>query len=261
MGTKEEPGEFDVYHAAERDEPLFVLLARDPDAPGLVEVWASVREARGENPAKVAEARACAEAMRAWRLARRGLAARQDEPCGTCCYCGEPRDIMAHQPGAATGHPWQPCCLVKGAHVDSVLPGGEPTHGCVGWSPMPTTQPKKLDPGFEVPIEEGRECKQTGDEAKDRLRRYAFAVSEDLFDEARKIAPDAGTFLDLLRAAAPKDYDEVVKAVLARRDPFLPQEGETVLAYRGRGGAVFGEVPESWTYFCGAGAFVEPTHE
>jgi len=66
MGTKNNPGSFDCYARADADEPMFVLLGRDPDAPILVESWARGREAIGEDPEKVAEARACAHRMRAW---------------------------------------------------------------------------------------------------------------------------------------------------------------------------------------------------
>ncbi len=71
MGTKENPGAFDCYHKAEQGEPLFTLLARDPVAPALVDGWAAAAEARGENPEKVAEARKCAWAMRAWHKTNR----------------------------------------------------------------------------------------------------------------------------------------------------------------------------------------------
>lgn len=67
MATKNDPGRFDCYANAEPDEPLFVLLARDEDAPGLIDLWADVREERGEPADKVQEARDCAEAMRQWR--------------------------------------------------------------------------------------------------------------------------------------------------------------------------------------------------
>lgn len=71
MGTKENPGDFDCYDAAEPDEPMFILLARDRFAPILVEDWADERERRGRSdPAKIAEARECAEAMRAWQKRR-----------------------------------------------------------------------------------------------------------------------------------------------------------------------------------------------
>ena len=74
MASKENPGKFDCYNNALPDEPIFVLLARDPEAPGLVHRWAYGREdmiARGERPASdramVEEAHKCAEDMRAWR--------------------------------------------------------------------------------------------------------------------------------------------------------------------------------------------------
>ena len=64
MGTKNNPGEFDCYDNAGPDEPMFVLLARDPLAPILVDLWASMRTLAFGNPAKIHEARVCAEAMR-----------------------------------------------------------------------------------------------------------------------------------------------------------------------------------------------------
>ena len=64
MGTKNNPGDFDCYENAEPDEPMFILLGRDPIGPTLVDHWADAREALGDDPAKVAEARECAEAMR-----------------------------------------------------------------------------------------------------------------------------------------------------------------------------------------------------
>lgn len=79
MGTKNNPGDFDCYENAEPDEPMFVLLARDDDAPFLVEQWAERRRQtfirhHGPDPAKaereerkIEEAYACAEAMRRWR--------------------------------------------------------------------------------------------------------------------------------------------------------------------------------------------------
>lgn len=78
MGTKNDPGDFDCYANAEDDEPMFVLLARDPDAPFLVRTWATLRADRKMNSpegyegmdAKEEEARACATAMEAWRKAK-----------------------------------------------------------------------------------------------------------------------------------------------------------------------------------------------
>ena len=66
MATKNNPGKFDCYENAKPDEPMFVLLGRDPMAGYLVREWADWREATGEDPAKLAEARACADALDAW---------------------------------------------------------------------------------------------------------------------------------------------------------------------------------------------------
>ena len=78
MGTKLKPGKFDCYENAEPDEPMFVLLARDPMAPILVSLWADLREHARGNGAKVFEARTCAIEMGKWRL--RKLAARSETP-------------------------------------------------------------------------------------------------------------------------------------------------------------------------------------
>lgn len=66
MGSKNNPGRFDCYEAADPDEPMFVLLGRDKHAPTMVWLWASLRELDGEDPAKVAEARDCAALMMKW---------------------------------------------------------------------------------------------------------------------------------------------------------------------------------------------------
>lgn len=75
MGTKNNPGAYDCYAAAAPDEPMFILLARDPLAPVLVEIWATLRESHGcadhperSHSSKIAEARECAQAMRRYRL-------------------------------------------------------------------------------------------------------------------------------------------------------------------------------------------------
>ncbi len=66
MATKKNPGKFDCYANAKPDEPMFVLLGRDPMAATLVRAWADMRETLGEDPDKIAEARACADALDAW---------------------------------------------------------------------------------------------------------------------------------------------------------------------------------------------------
>lgn len=67
MGTKNNPGKYDCYANAHPDEPMFVLLGRDPEAPALVEEWAAKRFALEGRTPKVLEARACAGAMREWQ--------------------------------------------------------------------------------------------------------------------------------------------------------------------------------------------------
>lgn len=71
MGTKLQPGTFDCYANAEPDEPMFILLARDAAAPGIVRRWAAHRATDPATPPEqVEEALACAAAMEAWRAAR-----------------------------------------------------------------------------------------------------------------------------------------------------------------------------------------------
>lgn len=91
MGTKNNPGSFDCYEKAEPDEPMFVLLARDPRAANLARLWAALEygnpydavlvfndlvqdalygpsdDVQEKINAKVEEANACAEAMKDWR--------------------------------------------------------------------------------------------------------------------------------------------------------------------------------------------------
>ena len=87
MGSKNEPGDFDCYHNALPDEPMFVLLARDPFAPALVEDWAFERQRqidRGVRPqsdqAMVDEAMRCAANMRHWRVVNNGAWRTPQEP-------------------------------------------------------------------------------------------------------------------------------------------------------------------------------------
>lgn len=63
MGTKNNPGAFDCYANAAPDEPMFILLGRDPFAPLLVKLWAEMRRRTGEDEAKCLEAEKCAVDM------------------------------------------------------------------------------------------------------------------------------------------------------------------------------------------------------
>jgi hypothetical protein len=79
MGTRNNPGEFDCYANAGPDEPMFVLLGRDAQAPTLVRQWATARgmallqqmrgraDLGGDEARQIQEAFACADAMEAWR--------------------------------------------------------------------------------------------------------------------------------------------------------------------------------------------------
>ena len=66
MSTKLNPGKFDCYARLKDDEPYFVLRAKDPHAPALVELWAALREAEFGSLPKFREARICADEMRVW---------------------------------------------------------------------------------------------------------------------------------------------------------------------------------------------------
>ena len=78
MGNKRDGDS--CYQAALEDEPMFILLGRDPGAPVLVRSWAHKRQAEvwngtrpAEDQAKVDEAFAQADKMTAWRDANDGV--------------------------------------------------------------------------------------------------------------------------------------------------------------------------------------------
>ena len=92
MGTKNHPGKFDCHANALPDEPMFVLLARDPGAPELVEEWARSRAqgiAIGQYPAsdapKIMEAMDCAMNMRKWRVRNDGKWRVKTTPAPKAC--------------------------------------------------------------------------------------------------------------------------------------------------------------------------------
>jgi len=62
MSMNGKPGKFDPKDIPTK-EATFTLRGRDRLAAGLVRLWASRAEAHGCRPEKVAEARACADAM------------------------------------------------------------------------------------------------------------------------------------------------------------------------------------------------------
>lgn len=79
MGTKLDELRDGCFARAKDDEPMFVLLGRDRQAPTLVRQWAENRKAEielGRKPASdmpmVTEAFQCADNMEAWREANDG---------------------------------------------------------------------------------------------------------------------------------------------------------------------------------------------
>lgn len=73
MGTKLNPGPYDCYTKAAPDEPIFILRAKDPIAPIMVQMWARLTEyfakehKQSVDDVKLIEAFNCAEQMRIWR--------------------------------------------------------------------------------------------------------------------------------------------------------------------------------------------------
>ena len=67
MGTKAQPGFYSYLGKAEPDEPVFVLMGRDPLAPMLIRRWADHAGRSGERPDKVAEAYALAQQFDEYR--------------------------------------------------------------------------------------------------------------------------------------------------------------------------------------------------
>lgn len=72
MGTKNNPGKFDCYNAADPDEPMFVLLGRDATAGLLVRLWVTVKHEMVKSgtskasSARLEEALDCANALDEW---------------------------------------------------------------------------------------------------------------------------------------------------------------------------------------------------
>jgi hypothetical protein len=87
MGSKLKPGDYDAYNMALPDEPMFVLIARDPSAPNMLRIWSDTRRklvharaeagdiddaAFAEGLRKCSEADACADDMVIWRKVNEG---------------------------------------------------------------------------------------------------------------------------------------------------------------------------------------------
>jgi len=83
MSTKDNPGAFDCYAKLAPDEPYFVLRAKDLVAPEVVEDWVKLRTLQPGNIGnpKLAEALACARAMRAMSAQACGCDPAADHKC------------------------------------------------------------------------------------------------------------------------------------------------------------------------------------
>lgn len=68
MSTKLNPGKYDCFSKLAADEPYFVLRAKDPVAPRVIEEWVRQRTSRGQdsNP-KLKEALDVGVEMMTWR--------------------------------------------------------------------------------------------------------------------------------------------------------------------------------------------------
>lgn len=65
MATKRKPGKYDCYEKAGDDEPMFILLGRDPTAWLVVTLWVRLRMYLGQrvSDGQIDEARQCAQEM------------------------------------------------------------------------------------------------------------------------------------------------------------------------------------------------------
>lgn len=123
MSTKTNPGAFDCFANAGPDEEMFILLARDPVAPYLVEIWAALRsgdlflarrllamcyermDRKPTPPDQLMEAMQCATRMHQWRIAKLNEAAPRSAQ--QLCQCGQATiDVCDRVCGAIGGETW-----------------------------------------------------------------------------------------------------------------------------------------------------------
>ncbi len=90
------------------NEPSFVLLGRDPQAPDLVEQWAIKRQELEPTSGKPSMARDIAEKMRTYKVANPGKGMSAD------LYTRQPNDLISELVGALE-------CLVDNAGYDVEL--------------------------------------------------------------------------------------------------------------------------------------------
>jgi hypothetical protein len=122
MATKNNPGDYDCYANAEPDEPMFVLLGRDPCSYFLVRMWIHMRHRlAASDEAQLREAGSCARSMRDWAMKlgkhsflAEALSAFED----ACAKVADPTsrlhgddDAPTVATNATTQHPMQPVVL------------------------------------------------------------------------------------------------------------------------------------------------------
>lgn len=141
MGTKLQPGKFDCYRNALSDEPMFILLARDPAVPELVELWAEGRRKlieAGYRPGSdwpmVHEAMNCAAEMRRWRTENDGI---WRDPQ----LVSDREDMLAAHAAAERAHR-----AAVAAELESSIPAPRTAPG----------EPIRVPPGQTEPILPGR---------------------------------------------------------------------------------------------------------
>lgn len=75
MGTKRKPGKFDCYIKAQDDEPMFILLGRDPVAWAVLEYWIELRTIFAHElkqmPEQLIEAMSLVKDMKKWARERK----------------------------------------------------------------------------------------------------------------------------------------------------------------------------------------------
>lgn len=152
MGTKNNPGKFDCHAAAEDNEPLFTLLARDPLAPDLLLAWAEIRRGHANNAYhvlmtllerqghryveapehdKADEATQCAKAMIHWR---------RDNRPDPDIYATIAEQVKDH-PGAVSGR-------MVGKPRELGMPYGKAEACRCGLAACPQCDTIALEPGF-----------------------------------------------------------------------------------------------------------------
>lgn len=167
MGTKNQPGKFDCYANAKPDEPMFVLLGRDPVASLLVALWADLRRGIGEtDAAMLSEAEACAEAMEAWAVGL-GKGDRIKAAClklvnvtselrGDFLAASTPLTPASASPGELVGEP-------EGALAPYPASSPRPPGTAEMWTPLcPICRRSAMEDRESRPVEDRAPCSRCG---------------------------------------------------------------------------------------------------